>query len=57
MGVLQQLQDAPSPILLCDLRVETGDGPVVPRAVLELVEECPHLAPGLIGYEPVAGLP
>ena len=57
MGVLQQLQDAPSQILLCDLRVETGDGLAVPRTVLELVKERPHLAPGLISDEPAAGLP
>ena len=47
VGVLQQFQNASTPICLRDLSVETCDGPVVLRSVLEFVEECLHLTVGL----------
>ena len=47
MGILQQLQNASAPILLCNLGVEARDGAVIPRAVLEFIEERLDLTLGL----------
>ena len=55
--VLQQLQNAPAPILLGDLGVEAGDGAIVARAVLEFIEERLDLTLSLSDDEFVSGLP
>ena len=45
--VLQQLQNAPAAVFLCDLGVEAGDGAIVSCAVLEFIEERLDLTLGL----------
>ena len=55
--VLQQLENAPAPVLLGDLGVEAGDGAIVARAVLEFIEERLDLTLGLSDDEFVSDLP
>ena len=57
MGVLQQLEYAPTAICLRDLPPETRDRPVLPRPVLELVDECAHLAQRMPDDRSVAAQP
>ena len=48
MGVLKQFENRPAPILLRDLRTQTGDRPVISGPVPQRVEKGPYLAPGLL---------
>ena len=57
VGVLQQLQDAAAPVLLCNLGVEAGNGAIVARAVLEFIEERLDLTLSLSDDKLISGLP
>lgn len=57
MGILQQLQDGSTSVFLRDLAAQTGHRSVVPGTVLQLIEEGPHPAPGLLIDAPLSYQP
>lgn len=54
VGILQQLQNGSSPVLLRHLIAQAGDSPVVGRPVPQLVEKGAYLTPRVLLDDPFA---